>query len=59
VLTEAEKASLFDRYASAFSEQYGYELSDVKESMVDLVYESMLYDKTMEYLIVHNTFTVE
>ena len=59
VLTEAEKDSLFDRYASAFAEQYGYDVSKVKESMAELVYESMLYDKTMEYLIVHNTFTVE
>lgn len=59
VLTDAEKESLFDRYADRFAEQYGYDLSKVKESMVDLVYESMLYDKTMEYLIVHNTFTVE
>ena len=58
-LTEAEKASLFDRYADRFAEQYGYDLSEVKESMADFVYEAMLYDKTMEYLIKHNTFTVE
>ena len=58
VLTEQEKTSLFDRYAERFSEQYGYALSDVKDSMAELVYEAMLYDKTIEYLIVHNTFTV-
>ena len=57
-LTENEKSGLFDRYALAFAEQYGYAVSKVKESMADFVYESMLYDKTMEYLIVHNTFTV-
>ena len=57
-LTEQEKNALFDRYASAFADQYGYVLSDVKESMAELVYESMLYDKTIEYLIVRNTFTV-
>lgn len=57
-LTENEKSGLFDRYALAFAEQYGYAVSEVKESMADFVYESMLYDKTMEYLIVHNTFTV-
>jgi hypothetical protein len=58
VLTENEKSTLFDRYAEAFAEQYGYDISEVRKSMAELVYESMLHDKTMEYLIVHNTFSV-
>ena len=58
-LTEEEKISLLDRYAKHYVEQYGYPLDYVKENMRDLIYDSMLYDKTMEYLIVHNMFTVE
>ncbi|MBQ9087108.1 MAG: hypothetical protein IJY47_08000 [Clostridia bacterium] len=57
-LTEEEKASLFDRYARQYAETYGYELSYVTASLSELVYDSMLYDKTMEYLIVNNTFVV-
>ena len=57
-LTEKEKSDLFDRYASRLAVQHGYETSYVKEQMASLVYETMLYDKTMEYLIVHNEFIV-
>lgn len=55
-LSEEEVTRLFDRYAEKFSEDYGKEIDDVKESMSDLIRESMLYDKTMEYLILRNTF---
>lgn len=58
VLTEEEKATLFDRYARRYAESYGYEVSYVTENLSHLVYDSMLYDKTMEYLILHNRFTV-
>ncbi len=57
-LTEKEKSSLFDRYARRLAAQHGYDADDVKEHMEALVYEAMLYDKTMEYLIVHNEFVV-
>lgn len=57
-LTDVEKQSLFDRYVQKYSEQYGYTEEYVKEQMKDLVYDSMLYDKVREYLIVNNHFTI-
>ena len=56
VLTDTEKAALFDRYADKFVQTYGYDIEYVSENMRELIYESMLYDKTMEYLIVNNSF---
>ena len=55
-LTEDEKAELYDRYVAQYVERYGYSEEYVRESMEELVLESMLYDKTMEYLILNNTF---
>lgn len=55
-LTEDEKARLFDRYVDKYVANFGYDREYVKENLSDLVYESMLYDKTTEYLILHNTF---
>ncbi len=55
-LTEAEVERLFDRYAEKFAEDYGKEIDEVKDGMADLIRESMLYDKTMEYLILRNRF---
>jgi len=57
-LTDTEKRSLLDRYVQKYSEQYGYTEEYVKEHMEDLVYDSMLYDKVREYLIVNNHFTI-
>ena len=57
-LTEKEKSELFDRYVGRIAAQHGYDEDDVRERMESLVYDAMLYDKTMEYLILHNTFTV-
>ena len=57
-LTQEEKVSLFDRYARQYAESYGYDVKYVTERLSDLVYDSMLYDKTMEYLILHNRFVV-
>lgn len=54
-LTEEEKETLFDRYVEKYVGTYGYSEEYVKENMRDLVYDSMLYDKTMEYLILNNT----
>lgn len=56
VLTEEEKATLFERYARQYAESYGYEVGYVTEKLSHLVYDSMLYDKTMEYLMLHNHF---
>ena len=55
-LTEDEKTRLFDKYADKYVADFGYDREYVKENLSDLVYESMLYDKTTEYLILHNTF---
>ena len=55
-LTEEDKTGLFDRYVEKFVSDYGYTKAYVAENMADSVYESMLYDKTMEYIILQNTF---
>jgi hypothetical protein len=57
-LTDKEKRDLFDRYVGRIAAQQGYDEDDVRENMEALVFDAMLYDKTMEYLILHNTFTV-
>ena len=56
VLTEDEKTRLLDKYAEKYASNFGYDREYVKKNLADLVYESMLYDKTTEYLILHNTF---
>ena len=55
-LTEEEKESLFDKYVEKYVEDYGYSKSYVKKNMSELIYESMLYDKTTEFLIKNNDF---
>lgn len=55
-LSDAEKNDYFDMYVSRYAERYGYSESYVREELTDLVYESMLYDKTIEFLIINNTF---
>ena len=55
-LSETEKSSFFDMYVVRYAEKYGYEESYVREELSDLVYESMLYDKTIEFLIINNSF---
>ena len=56
VLTEDEKARLFDKYADKYVADFGYDREYVKENLSDLIYESMLYDKTAEKLITMNSF---
>lgn len=53
-LGEEEKESLFDKYVDKYVEDYGYTKSYVKKNMSELIYESMLYDKTTEFLIKNN-----
>ena len=55
-LTEKEKSAQLDRYVKKYAEDYGYTEDYVRENLLDLIYDSMLYDKTMEYLIVNNNF---
>lgn len=59
VITEDEKQSLFDRYVAAYVSEYGYSAEYVKANMSELIYDSMLYDKTLEFLILGNTFTAD
>ena len=54
MLSEDEKESLFDKYVQKYVSDYGYTEQYVKENMSELIYESMLYDKTTEYLIKNN-----
>lgn len=56
-LTEKEKQEHFDKYVAKYVADYGYTEDYVKQNMADIVYSSMLYDKTTEYLITNNTFT--
>lgn len=58
VITEEEKQELFDRYVGIYVAEYGYNEDYVLANMTDYIYESMLYDKTMELLLTSNTFTV-
>lgn len=55
-LSSSDKERFFDRYVEKYAELYGYEKAYVKEKLVDEVYQTMLYDKTMEFLILNNTF---
>ena len=56
-LSDSEKSLYFERYVSVYAKRYGYTEDYVKEELSDLVYDSMLYDKTVEFLIVNNTFS--
>ncbi len=58
-LSDAEKQEHFDKYVDKYVETYSYKREYVVENMSELIYESMLYDKTTEYLIINNTFEIE
>lgn len=53
-LSEAEKTEHYDRYADKYVEQYGFDRAYVDGYLREEIYEAMLFDKTMEYLILHN-----
>lgn len=55
-LSEDEKSKFFEKYVEKFVADYGYSREYVKENMQDEIYESMLYDKTTEFLITNNQF---
>ena len=55
-LTDEEKTAFFDKYVEKYAESYKYSEEYVREELSSLVYDSMLYDKTVEFLIVHNSF---
>lgn len=58
-VTDKEKAELFEKYVEKYVSAYGYNREYVKENMTEMIYDSMLYDKTMEFLIKENNFSVD
>ena len=54
-LTDDEKARLFDKYVKKFVTSYGYTEEHVKENLTDEIYDTMQYDKMMEFLMLNNT----
>ena len=59
LLTDEEIDRLFDRYAQKIAEELGKDVSYVKENLSDEVYDTMLRDKMIEFLITQNTFITE
>lgn len=55
VLSDEEKQLHFDKYAEKYVEIYGYNREYVSANMAEQIYGSMLYDKTMEFLVLNNT----
>ena len=58
-VSEEEKTQLFERYVDKYVNDYGYNREYVEENMAELIYDSMLYDKTMEFLMANNSFDIE
>jgi hypothetical protein len=56
-LTDAERTSLFDKYVDRYAVELGRPREYVAENMPEYIYESMLYDKTMEFLLASNELT--
>ena len=56
MLREDEKSKFFEKYVEKYVEDYGYSREYVVENMTDEIYDSMLYDKTTEFLIAYNYF---
>ena len=50
-ISDSEKKSLFEKYVDKYVNDYGYTREYVKLNMSELIYDSMLYDKTMEMLL--------
>ena len=55
-LTDADKQNNFERYVVKFVDDYGYGEEYVRENMSEQIYDTMLFDKTVERLITLNTF---
>ncbi len=58
-LTDDEKAKHLDKYIAQYVKIYGYSEEYVKENLIDEIYNSMLYDKMLEFLMINNTVTNE
>ncbi len=55
-LTQKDKDANFDRYVALFVSE-GYTETYVRENLKEQIYETMLYDKTLELLISYTEFT--
>lgn len=53
-VTDEERERLFDKYVENYVSVYGYSEEYVKTEMADEIYDSMLYDKTTEFLLRNN-----
>lgn len=59
-LSDGEVSSHTDKYAEKLSEIYGYDAEYVKQNMSEQIYDAMLSDKTMEFLLSKNkVYTTE
>ena len=54
-IVAAKKTELYGKYVEHFAELYGYDKTYVSEKLTEQIYDAMLYDKTMEYLLKNNT----
>lgn len=55
-LSESEKQNNFERYVQKFVASYGYEEEYVRDNMTEQIYDTMLFDKMLEKLIMINEF---
>ena len=58
-LSDEERTKHLDRYVENYVTHYGYSEDYVLKNLIDDVYDSMLYDKMLEFLMLKNTFTVK
>lgn len=54
-LSEEEKRTHADKYATKLTEVYGYDKDYIKSNMKEQMYDAMLSDKAMEFLLLNNT----
>ena len=54
-LTDEEKQEFFQKYVDKFKTLYGHDEKYIREYMTEQIYDTMLFDKTMEYLLLNNT----
>lgn len=57
-ITDTEKTALYGKYVDKYVNDYGYGRDYVVANMTELIYESMLYDKTVETLLLCNTVEI-
>jgi FKBP-type peptidyl-prolyl cis-trans isomerase (trigger factor) len=55
-LSDNDKTEHFDRYVKKYVKDYGYDEEYVRKNLSSEVYDSMLYDKVCEFLIMNNDF---